>query len=232
MSWASVLAAWLPVLLVLVLSAVAVAAAGTGSAPAARHSAIVVIILLGGLAVAATGWQARKIANQISASDAAEVHSAALAEQVNALQDQLGKLKESTRRRTISTDAAAKLADYLRGFGAHKVVVSCSPNDIEAYHYATEIVNVLKSANWDARGPETTTIFGDIKSMGINVYDSGSKSGSDTTKILLAGLAKSGIPYQSRVPPSETLPEPEAVELFIGTKPAQPEPPAPTAASR
>ncbi len=48
-------------------------------------------------------------------------------------------------------------------------------------------------------------------------------------KILLAGLAKSGIPYQSRVPPSEALPETETVELFIGTKPAQPEPPAPTA---
>lgn len=220
MAWAGALAAWLPVLLVLVLSGVAAAATGTALGPAARRSGMAAVVLLGGLAVAATVWQARRIVDQ---SLAADVHSAALTEQVSALQDQLSKLKESVRRRTVSADAAAKLAEYLRPLPPHKVVVSCSPNDIEAYHYATEIVNVLKSANWDARGPETTTIFGDVKSMGINVYDNGSKNGSDTTKILLAGLAKAGIPYQSRVPPSEAMPETETVELFIGTKPTQPE---------
>ena len=225
MSWVGALAPWLPVILVLILSAVAVALAGTASRPVVRQLGMSTIVLLGGLAVAATVWQARNAANQINANLAAT-------EQVNALEDQLTKLKERIRRRTISTDTATKLADYLRPFGVHKVVVSCLPNDIEAYHYATEILNVLKSANWDARGPETTTIFGDIKSMSINVYDSGTKNGSDTMKILLAGLAKSGIPYQSRVPPSEALPEGETVELFIGEKPSQPGIPGPTEAAR
>jgi hypothetical protein len=130
-------------------------------------------------------------------------------------------LKESTRSRTLSADTAAKLADYLRPFGTHKVVVSCAPDDIEAYRYATQIADVLKAANWDARGPETTTIFGDVRAMGINVYDSGGH-GLDTAKILLDGLAKFAIPYQSRVPPSEALPESDTVELFISAKPAQP----------
>jgi hypothetical protein len=66
--------------------------------------------------------------------------------------------------------------------------------------------------------PETTTIFGDIKSMAINVYDN-SDGRSDTMKVLLEGLAKFGIPYQSRVPPSEALPDNGTVELFIATKP-------------
>jgi hypothetical protein len=57
--------------------------------------------------------------------------------------------------------------------------------------------------------------------MGINVYDNGGH-GSDTAKILLDALAKLGVPYQSRVPPSEAAPDDEAVELFIGTKPEQP----------
>jgi hypothetical protein len=38
-------------------------------------------------------------------------------------------------------------------------------------------------------------------------------------KILLAGLTKFGIPYQSLVPPSEALPDNGTVELFIATKP-------------
>ncbi len=222
MSWAGVLTPWLPALLVLTLSAVAVAMAGALPAgPAAKRLGMATIALLGGLALAATVWQARNAADQIAANLSEEVRSAALTDQVNALEDQLSKLEQSTKRRTISPDSAAKLTDYLRSFGTHKVVVSCSPGDIEAYHYATEIVNALKAANWDARGPETTTIFGDIKSMGVNVYDNGSRD-SDTTKILLAGLAKFGIPYQSRVPPSEALPVGETVELFIGTKPSQP----------
>lgn len=224
MSWVGALAPWLPSILVLILSGSAVALVGTAQTRAARRLGMSTIVLLGGFAVAATVWQARSTANQINANLVETEH-------VSVLEDQLNKLKQSIRRRTISADTGAKLADYLRPFGNHKVVVSCSPDDIEAYHYATEIVNVLKSANWDARGPETTTIFGSVKSMAINVYDNGSKSSSDTTKILLAGLVKSGIPYQSRVPPSEALPESETVELFVGAKPSQPGVPVPAEAA-
>jgi hypothetical protein len=55
--------------------------------------------------------------------------------------------------------------------------------------------------------------------MGINVYNN-SDHPSETVKILLDALAKFAIPYQSRVPPNEAIPENETVELFIGAKPA------------
>ena len=229
MSSTAALAPWLPVLLVLILSAVALAAAGTmPSGSATKRLRIAGIALLGGLAVAAMVSQTHIYADRISSE---EVRSAALAKQVQALEDQIDMLKQSTKRRTISADTGAKLADYLRPFGTRQVMVSCSPGDIEAYHYATEIVNVLKSANWEVGGPETTTILGDIKSMSINVYDN-SDGRSDTMKILLAGLAKFGIPYQSRVPPSEALPDNGTVELFIGTKPMLTAAPAPAEAVR
>ena len=95
------------------------------------------------------------------------------------------------------------------------------PDDIEAYRYATELVNVLKSANWDARGPED---HDDIRRHQIDGHQCLRRAAgrSDTTKILLTGLAKFGIPYQSRVPPSEALPDNQTVELFIGAKPSPP----------
>ena len=218
MAWAGAVAAWLPELLVLILAAVAISACDR--APADRRLRMAAIALLSGFAIVATVWQQRSAAARISRLTEA-VHSAALTKQVEALESEIDKLRQRERGRTISSDAAAKLADYLRPFGPHQVVVSCMPDDIEAYRYATELVNVLKSANWDARGPEATTIFGDIKSMGINVYD-GRAGHSDTTKILLTGLTKFGIPYQSRVPPSEALPDNQTVELFIGAKPSPP----------
>ncbi len=221
MAWAGGVAAWLPELLVLILAAVAIAACGRAPAgPAQRRLRVAGIALLGGLAIVTTVWQQRSATARISHL-IAEVHSAALTKEVNALESEIDQLRQREHGRTISSDAAAKLADYLRSFGPHQVVVSCTPDDIEAYRYATEIVDVLKSANWDARGPEATTIFGDIKAMGINVYDAGAGR-SDTTKILLAGLTKFGIPFQSRVPPSEALPDNQTVELFIGAKPAPP----------
>ena len=223
------LAPWLPALLTLILSAVAVAAAGRmPSGSATKRLRIAGIALLGGLAVAATAWQTHIYSDRISSE---EVRYAAQTKQVQALEDQLDTLKQNTKRRTLSADTGAKLADYLRPFGSRQVMVSCSPGDIEAYHYATEIVNVLKLANWQVGGPETTTLLGDIKSMAINVYDN-SDGRSDTMKILLAGLAKFGIPYQSRVPPSEALPDNGTVELFIGTKPTLSTAPSPAEAAR
>lgn len=221
MAWAGALASWLPALLALVLSILAVrGVAASPDDPARKRRMITRIAVVGALAIAAALWQARRAANEV-ARLIDENRTAALTEQVAALQAQLSTLKLDTVRRTISPDTATKLADYLRPFGAHRVVVSCIPNDIEAYHYATAIVGVLKDAKWDARGPETTKIFGDITAMGVNVYASGG-SGHATTKILLDGFAKFGIPYQSRVPPSEALPENETIELFIGTKPGRP----------
>jgi hypothetical protein len=220
MAWAGAFVSWLPTVLVLILStASVVAAAAPAAARPAKRLRISSIVILGALAVAATAWQARSAADRVTRL-IAEDRSNQLTAQIKSLEDQVAQLKESTRSRTISPDTAAKLADYLRPFGVHKVVVSCVPNDIEAYRYATQIADVLNAAKWDARGPETTTIFGDLRAMGINVYNN-SGPGSDTAKILLDGLTKFAIPYQSRVPPAGGLPESETVELFISAKPAQ-----------
>lgn len=221
MSRAGAFASWLPTLIVLILSILALSmAAAPAAAPPARRRRMAAVALLGALAVAAAAWQAHTAADRIARLVRGD-RSRELAARLQTLEDQIAKLKESTRGRTVSADTAAKLADYLRPFGAHRVVVSCVPDDVEAYRYATQITDVLKAAGWDARGPETTTIFGAVTAMGINVYDDGNR-GADATKILLDGFAKFGIPYQSRVPPREALPENETVELFIGTKPSAP----------
>jgi hypothetical protein len=211
---------WLPAFMVVLLGSVALIAAAAAATPAARRIWLGVIATVAALTLAATLWQAWAAGHQIVELTKHD-QSKELAAQVKSLKEQVVELQESTRVRSLGADAATKLTGFLRQFGGHKVVVSCAPNDIEAYQYASQIANVLKAANWDARGPETTTIFGDVRAMAINVYDNGGRA-SDTAKILLDALAKAGIPYQSRVPPSEAMPADEAVELFIGAKPGQP----------
>ena len=212
---------WLPVLLVIALTVLGLAAvAAPAAGKAAKRLRLGAIAIIGLLTLAATIWQGSAAAARIARlmrNDRSET----LAAQVKTLEEQVAQLKESTRVRSLPADTATKLADYLRPFGRRKIVVSCAPNDIEAYRYATDIANVLKAANWDARGPEATTIFGDIRAMGINVYDNDGRT-ADTAKILLDALTKFAIPYQSRVPSSEAMADSEAVELFIGSKPQQP----------
>ncbi|MGH7048210.1 MAG: hypothetical protein ACREE2_17685 [Stellaceae bacterium] len=211
--------AWLPILFIVVLCAVALASAALPvRTETDRRRRLGSLAALGVLTLAVTVWQSWSAADRISRLMRHD-RSAGLTAQVQSLERQIAELKQSTRGRSLSADTARKLADYLRGFGSHKVIVSCAPDDIEAYHYATQIADVLRAANWDARGPEATTIFGDTEAMGINLYnDSG--NASDTVKILLDAMVKFGIPYQSRVPPSQALPDNETVELFIGSKPS------------
>jgi hypothetical protein len=211
-----VLSAWLPAFMVVVLTVLALLATTAPWGERTRG----LIATVGALTLAAAVWQAsaagRKIARLIARDRSAE-----LVAQVKSLQDEVAKLRQSTSIRSLGGDTAARLADYLRPFGRHRVIVSCVPNDIEAYHYATQIADALKAANWDARGPEATTIFGDVKAMGINVYDDANHP-SETVKILVDALAKFGIPYQTRVPPGETIAPNDAVELYVGAKPAPP----------
>ena len=215
MSW-TVLASWLPTLLVAIVSVSALAAAGfPPAAAAARRQWIAAVIVAGSLAGAGTVWQARQ--GDIAARSAAAAMFD-LRQQIASLQAKVKKLEEDNQPRTISADTAARLADYLRGFDRHQVVVSCAPNDIEAYNYANQIVNLLKAANWDARGPEATAIFGSVRAIGINVYDNAAHS-SDAARILLGGFTKFNIPYQIRVAPSQG-PDTAPVELFIGALPA------------
>ena len=65
-----------------------------------------------------------------------------------------------------------------------------------------------------------TKIFGDIRAMGINIYDGGDNN-SEMTKILLNGFTKFNIPYHIRVAPSVSIPDSYTVELFIGARPSE-----------
>ena len=58
-------------------------------------------------------------------------------------------------------------------------------------------------------------MFGDFRTPAINIFVN-SADRSDTAKVLLDGFAKFNIPYQSRVTPSQAIPNAETIELFIG----------------
>jgi phosphoglycolate phosphatase-like HAD superfamily hydrolase len=151
----------------------------------------------------------------------AEATKAQLAERVETLERRIKELEEGGHGRSIVADTAAKLAQYLSRFGSRRVVVSCTPDDLEAYNYANQLVNVLKTAGWDAAGPEVTETFGDVRAIGINLYVN-SDNGTDTARILLDGFAKFDIPFRSRVTPTQAIPDTETVELFVGSMPSQP----------
>jgi hypothetical protein len=135
------------------------------------------------------------------------------------LEAQMRALEEKSRTRTIDPDGAAKISEYLRQFGGHRVVVSCVPDDVEAYTYANQIANVLRTAGWDALGPETTTIFGAPAAMGVTLYVRGGGVAPEAAKLVLDAFARFNIPYRSGITPSDAIPDPATVELFIGHKP-------------
>ena len=225
--------AWLPTLFVILLTAAALTEAGSPPArPAQRRLWMAGIFLLGLLALIGSVASERRTAQSIAdARDAAglpavtstdhgEANTAELAAQVRILKNRVTELEANAGARLISAAASAELSEYLRQFGAHPVIVSCIPDNIEAYNYANQIVNILKAANWDARGPEMTKIFGDIRAIGINIY-SGDNNNSEVVKILLDGFAKFNIPYHIRVAPSGSVPDSDTVELFIGARPSE-----------
>ena len=220
---------WLPTILVVVVTALALTVAA--SPPAAlrgRRYWMASILVFGCLAIAATVWPGRRQAEETSAlagtSAAPRVHSAFngpsasdLTRRIRELEHHVKELEAVRRTRSIAQTAADDLTSYLRQFGSRRVIVSCIPDDLEAYQYANQLVNIVKAAAWEAQGPQVTKIFGDVRAPGINVYVN-SESRSDTLKILMDGFAKFNIPYQNRVTPSAAIPDTETVELFIGTQ--------------
>jgi hypothetical protein len=225
------MSAWLSTLLVVVLTSLALTAASSSS-PAASMSGrlwMASIFLFGLLAILGTVWQAHEIVDgsmglsgttaalQPVTTPPAGPTAADLIKRVKALEDRVRELESDRHARSIPLDAADKLAAYLQQFGSRRVIVSCIPDDIEAYQYANQIVNILKRANWDTQGPELTRVFGDFRTPKINIFVNAADH-SDTAKLLLDGFAKFNIPYQSGVTPSQVIPDTETVELFIGRK--------------
>ena len=221
---------WLPPLLVILVTALALTVAGSPpAAPSGRRYWLASILVFACLAITATVWLGRWRAEETSAlsgtSAAPQVppavlngpSTAALTRRIKALEDHVKELEAGRRTRSISQTAADDLASYLKQFGSRRVIVSCIPDDMEAYQYANQLVNILRAANWEVQGPQATKIFGEVRAPGINLYVNGDNR-SDTVKILLDGFAKFNIPYQSRVTPSGAIPDTDTVELFIGTQ--------------
>jgi hypothetical protein len=223
---------WLPTLFVIILTALALTRAGAPPLSAAsRRLWSAGILLFGALALAASVWQGKQqtkstgqIAGTMASAESngsAEPTRAQLVERVEALERRIKELEEGGHGRSIGADTATKLAEYLRQFGSHRVVVSCALDDLEAYNYANQLVNIFKAAGWDAEGPEVTEVFGDVRSVGVNLYVN-ADTGADTARILLDGFAKFNIPYRSRVIPTQAIPDTETVEIYVGSIPSQP----------
>jgi len=184
-------APWLTVAAVLGLGAVA--ALGARRPPprtiTGGRARLLGTLAVGLLALAGAAWQAFGIgaaraplpAGDRPLAEAAPAALAVLRQRIRLLETRLDELKHGITPRVLGPDKAQQLAVYLRQFGSRAVVISCTPNDVEAFDYATQIANALKSAGWDARGPESTTIFGDIRAIGINVYDSDAPPDASST---------------------------------------------------
>lgn len=143
----------------------------------------------------------------------------ALKAKIAGLEDQVRDLKELSRHRTIAADTRTKMADFLRQAGPQRVVVSCAPNDVEAFDYANQIANVLRTAGWEALGPEKTTIFGEAPAMGVKLYVRSGATPPTAADVLITAFTRFDIPYQSGVTPNDAIPDPATVELFVGPKP-------------
>jgi hypothetical protein len=190
------------------------------------------ILVFGCPAIAATVWLGLSRAEETLALAGTSVvphvppavlngpSTADLTRRIKALEDHVKELEAGRRARSIPQTAADDLASYLKQFGSRRVIVSCIPDDTEAYQYANQLVNILRAANWQVQGPQVTKIFGDVRGSRINLYVNGDNS-SDTIKILLDGFPKFNIAYQSRVTPSGAIPDTDTVELFIGSQQSQ-----------
>ena len=143
----------------------------------------------------------------------------ALKAKIADLQDQVRDLKQQSRHRTITADTAANMADFLRQAGTQRVVVSCAPDDVEAFDYANQIANILRKAGWEALGPEKTEIFGTAPAMGVKLFVRSGVTPPPAADLLIAAFKRFNVPYESGVTPNDAIPDPATVELFVGPKP-------------
>jgi hypothetical protein len=143
---------------------------------------------------------------------------ASLSVKVASVDDQIAALREQGKGRSIDDEIAAKLVDYLRRHDASRAVVSCVPNDIEAYTYANQLVTVLRMGGWEARGPEMTTVLGEAAAMGVSLFVRDPRS-PEAAKILVDAFTRFNVPYQTGLAASDAIPDTATVELFVAKKP-------------
>ena len=222
MSWTSAVVQWLPAMLVVILAAAAMTRAQSRPVTVlTRRLWMASLVVVGLLGIAGAVWQERMAADRLlpfdqpsNAEDTAAVSR--LTHRVKLLEEQLKERQEDGPTRVLNNDTVARLSAAIWTPPGH---CSCAPDNADAYSDATQLANALRSAKWDAQGPEVTSIFGDIRSRGVNVFVNADDR-SDTAKILLDGFAKSNIAYQPKVTPTEAIPDTETVELFIGAAPS------------
>lgn len=150
--------------------------------------------------------------------DSVDEAVASLSAKVAAMGEQVDAFKVGAVGRSIDASTAAKLSDYLHQYSGYRVVVSCVPGDLEAYTYANQLVMILKSAGWDASGPETTLNVTDKAAMGVMVLIR-DPSAPDAAKILLDAFNQANIPHQPGISADDAIPDTATVELFVAKKP-------------
>jgi len=150
--------------------------------------------------------------------DTPDAGFAALSAEADTLAARIKAFRAGMEPRRIGDQTASAMIDYLKPLAHGRVVVSCVPEDDEAYLYANRVATILRRAGWDATGPEFTAIFGTAPAIGISLYVRGGEP-PDTARALIDAFTKFNIPYQSRIAASDAIPDTETVELFIGKKP-------------
>ncbi len=150
--------------------------------------------------------------------DTPDAGFAALSAEADALGARIEAFQAGMQPRRIDEATASAIVAYLKPLAHGRVVVSCIPEDDEAYLYANRIATILRQAGWDATGPEFTAIFGTAPAIGISLYV---RSGEppDTARVLTDAFTKFNIPYQGKIAASDAIPDTETVELFVGKKP-------------
>lgn len=143
---------------------------------------------------------------------------ASLSAEVASVKDQIAALKAGETARAVDPAVAAKLTDYLRQYGSYRVVVSCVPGDVEAYAYANQLVGILKSAGWDANGPEQTANVVEGPAMGVTVFDR-DPGAPNAAKALLDAFKQFDIPHQVGITADYAAPDTATAELFVARKP-------------
>jgi hypothetical protein len=158
------------------------------------------------------------LAENLSDFDTVDAALTSLRAKVAMVADQIAALRAGSIGRAVDPATALKLADYLRQYGSYRVVVSCAPSDVEAYAYASQLVDILRAAGWDANGPEATANVLEQPAMGISVFIR-DPTAPDAAKLLLDAFNRFNIPHQPGISAADAIPDTATVELFIAKKP-------------